>query len=483
MKANAPFKSDTKAPDHPSLTRFGAVITRDGTIVLANDHWAQDLPPASANISKRNIFDLLPGDNRAFLKKMLNQADRCKSSQASSLNNGKPGDLQWEVIKLIAAGSTTPVYLCLIPLHDAGTKKLHDGGQLNKCKALDERTASGVILHDEIGSILWANEKAARLLGVLPNELFTPHFLVKLWKTYHNVHSSVPFEEGSPSGSGQPGLLPSSATLVIKESKRNYKTLTFGREAMFPQSVSSPGLILARLKEVMGKEVEKTPIISGLTDGAWVRRAYIDQIVARAIEGERVRLGHELHDNINQMLSVILVYLSLLHPADPDEKGLRDKAERILQLAIEEIRGLSHRLVKDSPLREGFIAAATGLVAEFQDARLFNITFTCGSREVETMDQSKKLALYRILQEHLNNIVKYSHAKNVQICLDSDEKGVRLTIEDDGVGFNKLTVQKGIGLTGIYEKAEQCNGSVELLTSPGHGCVLTVTAPQGVSEN
>jgi signal transduction histidine kinase len=252
---------------------------------------------------------------------------------------------------------------------------------------------------------------------------------------------------------------------------------------MFPQSASSPDLILARIKEAKGKEIEKAPIISGLTEWAWVRREFIEQTVAKAIEGERVRLGHELHDNINQMLAVILVYLSLLHPADSDEKSLRDKAEHILQMAIEEIRSLSHRLVKDSPLREGFIAAATGLVAEFRDARLFNITFTCGSREVESMDQSKKLALYRILQEQLNNIVKYSHAKNVHICLDSDEKGVRLTIEDDGVGFNKLTVQKGIGLTGIYKKAELCNGSVELLTSPGHGCVLKVTAPQGVSEN
>ncbi len=98
------------------------------------------------------------------------------------------------------------------------------------------------------------------------------------------------------------------------------------------------------------------------------------------------------------------------------------------------------------------------------------------------MDQSKKLALYRILQEYLNNIVKYSHAKNVTICLDSNEKGVRFTIEDVGVGFNKLTAKRHRPHRYLQKKAESCNDSVELRTSRGHGCVFEVRASQGVSE-
>ncbi|HLZ88330.1 MAG TPA: ATP-binding protein [Puia sp.] len=470
-------------PEPPSLTRSGIVITKDGTIVPANGHLSQEPSPASAGIPETNLFNLLPGRHRSFLKTMLNRADRCKSSQVSMrFDNSRPGDSEWEVIKLFAAGPAAPVYLCLVPLHDAAALGPSDASQSIKCKALDERAASGIIVEDENGGILWANQKSARLLGVPPNELFTPHFLEKLWKTYHHVHGSVPFEANSPSGSRRPGLLPSSATLVIKQVDRKYKTLSFELEEISRRNFS-PSLVLVRIKEIMAGEAESSPVISNDSDWVWMRREYIEKTIAKAKEAERIRIGHELHDNINQMLAVIGVYLSLLHPADPDEKDLLGKSGHILKMAIEEIRCLSHGLVKDSTLREGFIAAVTALVDDFRQTRMFNISFTFNNQEVESMDQSKKVALYRILQEHLNNIVKYSQAKNVQICLDTDQKGVRLTIEDDGVGFNKLTVQKGIGLTGIYEKAELCNGSVELQTSPGHGCILKVTAMQGVSEN
>lgn len=484
MKTNLPYNDEIVIPKYPSTPRYGTVIRKDGTIVFDSNLLARKLLPVCDKISERKIFELLPHRQGISLKNMLNRADHCKSSQvATSVDNSHLNDVQWEVTKLFAPDRTEPTYLCLGQPGEVRPRKTKMSNHTNKCKAIADQAASGVLLQDGEGSILWANEKAARLLGVSANSLFMPHFLEKLWKTPQCTESSVPFEDHLPSGSGQPGLLPSSATLVIRQNNGSSRTLFFYFERITGIRPLSPSFILARIKEVAEKETCKSPVIPGLPDWAWMRREYLEQTIAKAKEAERIRIGHELHDNINQMLAVSRVYLSLLHPDDSEEKRLRDKTEHILLMAIEEIRCLSHGLVKHSAFGEGLITAIKGLVDDFRHTRLFNITFNYDSCEIETLDQAKKVALYRILQEHMNNIVKYSRAKNVHICLDSGQKGVRLSIEDDGVGFNKLTVQRGIGLTGIYKKAELCNGFVELLTSPGQGCVLKVTAAEDVSEN
>ena len=467
LEMNSTNKNIATEPGYLPTGEFGAVISQDGMI----------LSPTDDNLSNRSIFDLLPDTQGLPLRTMLYRAGRCKSSQVSmSVSGDKTGDMHWEVIKMLPAGVGAPAYLCLGRPPDKSTqpdKGAH--GPLNKCKAVPDQTAPGILLQNKEGMIMWANEKAARLLKVAVKELFLSHFLEELWKTYH-INRSVPNEDRSLSGSAKPGLLSARSTLVIKTDERKYRTLSFNIEDVTGAAAFPSAFILTRIKDIAGEQAIQPSRERRHQDWVWMKREQMERAIEAAKKAEQLRIGHELHDNINQMLAVTGVYLSLLHPDDTEEKVIRDKAEHILRMAIEEIRCLSHGLVKPSAIDNGLIAAISGLVDDLQHTRLFNITFTYNSSDIESVDQAKKVALYRIVQEQLNNIVKYSHAKNVRIGLESSGRGVRLSIEDDGIGFNKITVQKGIGLRGIYKKAELCNGSVELQTSPGQGCVLRVTA-------
>ena len=95
----------------------------------------------------------------------------------------------------------------------------------------------------------------------------------------------------------------------------------------------------------------------------------------------------------------------------------------------------------------------------------------------ERMDANVKLTIYRILQEQLNNIVRHAEATKVSVEMFQEESKLYLFIADNGKGFDLKTVKKGQGLINIKSRAELQEGSVEILTTPGHGCKLVIQIP------
>jgi len=200
--------------------------------------------------------------------------------------------------------------------------------------------------------------------------------------------------------------------------------------------------------------------------------------VIRAQQEERARIGHELHDNVNQILGSAQLYLSLLDKVGEDVGFIRDKATELVLLAIEEIRHLSHEMVMPDFRENGLVGSIQKMVEELRYARLFTVNFRHTDRlTIESQDSCLKLALYRIIQEQTRNIVKYSQAANVEISLTCTGDQVRLTISDDGKGFDPNKNRRGLGLNGICERAALLNGRARLKTAVGKGCALIVTIP------
>ena len=90
---------------------------------------------------------------------------------------------------------------------------------------------------------------------------------------------------------------------------------------------------------------------------------------------------------------------------------------------------------------------------------------------------SQKLALYRILQEQLNNVVKHAEATKVQVGLSQLNDDVVLTVKDNGKGFDSTLKSNGMGLKHILSRAKVFGGTVQLDTSLQRGCLLSVTVP------
>ncbi len=213
-----------------------------------------------------------------------------------------------------------------------------------------------------------------------------------------------------------------------------------------------------------------------LTEEKLQRQKEISETVIRVQEKERTRIGHELHDNVNQILSTVRLFVDMLTPSKKEEKEIKAKSLEYVMMAIEEIRKLSKELVAPQLIGNGLVKSVESLINDIELSGAIKINFSYDTGKYP-LTPGKKLTFFRIIQEQLKNILKYSKANQADIILQCKESNVELLIRDNGIGFDSKQTHRGIGLSNIYERTRFYNGSVDIQTSPGKGCVLTVSLP------
>ncbi len=208
------------------------------------------------------------------------------------------------------------------------------------------------------------------------------------------------------------------------------------------------------------------------------KQKLITQATIYGQEKERKEIGMELHDNVNQILAVSKMYMDM---ASDNSKGNREemisRSRESIMHAIEEIRKLSRSMVPPALGAEGII----GSIQEFSDlihtSSGLQIALQLPTEIMQSLDDNERLALYRIIQEQLNNIVKHARAKNTVIMLGKKDGTAVLQIKDDGKGFDINSNRSGIGLTNIQSRVEMFQGTFNLHSAPGQGCELVIELP------
>jgi PAS domain S-box-containing protein len=198
----------------------------------------------------------------------------------------------------------------------------------------------------------------------------------------------------------------------------------------------------------------------------------INRITLDIQEKERAEIGKELHDNINQMLTTSKVYLEYVLD-NPGQNELIEKSMLILNTSIEEIRRLSRCLVPPSLGDISLEAAISDLIDSIQLLKRHTIELDLFLDE-RILCEGLKVTIFRIIQEQLNNVIKYASATKIRISLEQKEKLLCIKIEDNGKGFDTRVKRKGIGITNILNRAEAYKGKVEFNSAPGKGCTLFV---------
>jgi two-component system sensor histidine kinase UhpB len=206
----------------------------------------------------------------------------------------------------------------------------------------------------------------------------------------------------------------------------------------------------------------------------------INEITIQTQEKERKELGRELHDNVNQILAIVKMYLGMLTAGDySTEDNLLEKSYEYVDDAMKEIRKLSHSLVAPSlgnlGLKESLQMLAND--ANLLDGLQVHLAIDESFNE-EGMDKTKELMLYRVVQEQLNNITKYARANEALITLKKENEILLLSIADNGVGFD--TNQKsngGIGLTNMKSRIEFYAGKLNIISAPHQGCKIEISIP------
>ena len=202
------------------------------------------------------------------------------------------------------------------------------------------------------------------------------------------------------------------------------------------------------------------------------RRLLTEQMIA-VQEREREWIGRELHDNVNQVLTTVKLYLEMA--SKEDINPLIPRSMQLVNNSITEIRYLSHQLSAPTLGTRSLVDSINALIetVALSNQLEFEFDFT----GYTTVVMSQKLALYRILQEQLNNIVKHAQATNVWISLTGKDNKVILTVRDNGKGFDATTRSSGMGINNIISRAKVFDGTVHIEAAPQKGCLLTVSIP------
>lgn len=210
------------------------------------------------------------------------------------------------------------------------------------------------------------------------------------------------------------------------------------------------------------------------------------QLTQATIEGqekERSEISKELHDNINQILVTIKLYLELaLDDRRLKDDMIRRSTEKIMY-CISEIRTLSKSLAPPSLNEYGLVEAISELIENIRLTKTFNIDLTVKLDSINQFNSLQQLYIYRIIQEQLNNIIKHAHANNVSVELVENYQSIDLIIRDDGRGFNPKEKSVGIGLNNIQNRAELLNGTLEIISEHNKGCTLKVTIAEKTFHN
>jgi two-component system sensor histidine kinase UhpB len=202
----------------------------------------------------------------------------------------------------------------------------------------------------------------------------------------------------------------------------------------------------------------------------------ITQVTIQTQEKERGVIGRELHDNINQILATAKLCVDMAINEEQFRKELLHRSYDSISKAINEIRILSKTLVPPSLGDIGLKEALLEMIENISSPELM-IRMKANDVLIENLSNNKKLIIYRIVQEQINNILKHSKATESQIELKTHNKKLQLLVKDNGIGFDPKKKAKGIGLNNIISRVEMHNGDMEIISSPGKGCMLKVEIP------
>ena len=253
----------------------------------------------------------------------------------------------------------------------------------------------------------------------------------------------------------------------------------FNRGFILFSSDNTPYRIIGAMQDVT--EINK--LQKSLTDERVQKQKELTNATIEGQEKERTEIGRELHDNINQLLTATKLYLDVAATQPLLKDEMIKRSTENLSLCMEEIRRLSSALVPPSIGFNSFSEIIIDLIQPIKLATTINIDYEVKGANKNILTTDQQLNVYRIIQEHLNNIIKHSKANNVLITLEQVKDHIDIRIKDDGQGFNVNARRKGIGFKNIQSRAELLNGKMNIISKMGEGCLLTVEFPINNSEN
>lgn len=197
-------------------------------------------------------------------------------------------------------------------------------------------------------------------------------------------------------------------------------------------------------------------------------RKEVQSVKIRVREETLNYIASEIHDHIGQLLAVVKMNLALQQ--DPKLNEARELISRI----IKDIREIVHAMNAEQVTHHDLAESIEKEIQRLRNSCNYHIDFRPHGKPF-LMNAKTQAGVFRIFQECISNIIKHADAKNIAVELYFEEKLFTLVIRDDGRGFEAPAAGHGLGLQNMEYRAQLLGGTLELNTSPGTGCSVTLT--------
>ena len=206
------------------------------------------------------------------------------------------------------------------------------------------------------------------------------------------------------------------------------------------------------------------------------------EAILKGEEQERSRLAKDLHDGLGGMLSGIKYALSNMKEnliMTPQNANAFEHSINMLDNSIGEMRRVAHNLMPESLLKFGLDEALRDFCSEIDRNGRLNVVYQSLGVKDKVIEQSLSVAIYRITQELLNNILKHANAKQAIVQIGATENQLTITVEDDGKGVDTNTMKNstGIGWNNIQSRVHYHKGSINIQSGPEKGTSVFIEFP------
>jgi signal transduction histidine kinase len=202
------------------------------------------------------------------------------------------------------------------------------------------------------------------------------------------------------------------------------------------------------------------------------------KLLVEGQELERKRIATELHDGLGVLLSATKMQFSIIQDKSPENKELIEKAIRMLEQATGDVRKISHNMMPGLLTKLGFFEAVEDLFEHIGESGEIKVTCKI-TGDQERLPENKEIMLYRIVQEIVNNTIKYAQAKNIEFLVNVNPGNMEMIYYDDGIGFelDEKIESESIGLKSIQSRVNFLSGKLDINTKPGAGVKYTIQIP------
>jgi len=246
-----------------------------------------------------------------------------------------------------------------------------------------------------------------------------------------------------------------------------------------------PGLLAEIEESLLIKRAEKV-FVESLMPFEMSHRAFREGIVVlrrmhERIEEEAKRIAHALHEEAGGLLaSTHLALEELARDLSPQGSERLSLVKRLLDQMDQQLRQLAHE-IRPTVLDDLGLIPALDFLAEGMSKRT-GVAITVEGSTQGRLPPAAETTLYRNVQEALNNVIRHAKAGKVAVSVTRENRAVRCSIRDDGVGFDVAAVtaaygERGLGHVGMRERLDSLRGTLLITSVPGQGAEILMYVP------